>query len=307
MKTQSDLSRRDIVLVVDDAPETLSLLTDALEASDMTVLVATDGQSAIDRVTRITPDVVLLDAIMPGMDGFETCATLRLQPGMTQVPIIFMTGLADTEHVVRGFDAGGVDYVTKPIDPDALIARIRTHVTNARRMSSARAALDAAGRALVAVTALGNVRWHTPKADRFLASLAPGGSGQGPAALPSQIVDWLGQVRAGTPARPFPWPPGESQFVLTSLGSVGDDEYLLAVGDADDALQMRALAVRFALTEREAEVLLWIARGKSSRDIGDILGMSPRTVDKHLERIFVKLGVENRASATALAVSALNS
>ncbi|MBI1396363.1 MAG: response regulator [Betaproteobacteria bacterium] len=300
----SDHARRDIVLVVDDAPDTLSLLTDALEAADMTVLVATDGLSAIERVGRITPDVVLLDAVMPGMDGFETCASMRLQPAMSQVPIIFMTGLADTEHVVRGFEAGGVDYVTKPIDPDALIARIRTHVATARRMSSARAALDAAGRALVALASSGEVRWHTPRADRFVAALGNTADRAQTLRMPPEIVTWLAQTRTGPSSRPLAWPSGEPRFTLATLGSVGDDEYLVAVSESDDAEQRRLLAGRFQLTDREAEVLIWIARGKSSRDVGEILGLSPRTVDKHLERIFVKLGVENRAAATALAISA---
>ncbi len=304
MPELSDAAQRDVVLVVDDAPETLSLLTDALEAGGMTVLVATDGATALQRVSRIIPDVILLDAVMPGMDGFETCAALRAQPPLAQVPIIFMTGLADTEHVVRGFDSGGVDYVTKPIDPDVLIARLRTHLANARRMSSARAALDAAGRALLSATPDGRVQWSTPKAQTFMAAATD--ADRGPDQLAAPIVAWLQRQTLGAAdSRPLPWPDPGPRFLLNSLGSVGSGQILLAVEATDETDHQRRLAGRFHLTEREAEVLYWVARGKSSRDVGDILGSSPRTVDKHIERILQKLGVENRAAAVAVAIRVL--
>src|SRR5690349_6311854 len=143
--------KRDVALVVDDSPETLRLLTDALDGTGMTVMVALDGVSAMRIVDQITPDIVLLDAVMPGMDGFETCKRLKCDAGLDGVPIIFMTGLAETEHIVRGLEAGGVDYVTKPIVIEEMLARIRVHLANARMTQSARAALDVSGRYLLAV------------------------------------------------------------------------------------------------------------------------------------------------------------
>ncbi len=299
----SEAFRRDVVLVVDDSPDTLSLLTDALEHHGMTVLVATDGASALQRVRRLTPDVILLDAVMPGMDGFDTCVALRAEPAVAAVPIIFMTGLTDTEHVIRGFDAGGVDYVTKPIDPDALIARIRSHLANARRMTSTRAALDAAGRALVAVDGSGVVVWHTPKAAGFIDATALDEN----RTLPEAIARWLGAVSRGAEVRAYGWPEERPRYTLSSLGDAGGGQLLLAVEEADDSGALESLGKRFQLTEREAEVLLWVSRGKSSRDIGAILGSSPRTVDKHLERVFVKLGVENRAAAASVVTKLLSS
>jgi len=134
--------KRDVALVVDDSPETLRLLTDALDGAGMTVMVALDGASAMRIVDQITPDIVLLDAVMPGLDGFETCRRLKRDAGLANVPVIFMTGLAETEHIVRGLEAGGVDYVTKPIVIEEMLARIRVHLGNARLTQSARAALD---------------------------------------------------------------------------------------------------------------------------------------------------------------------
>ena len=135
-------TQRDIVLVVDDSPETLSFLTEAIERSGATVLVAVAGDLALALVEEITPDIILLDAMMPGMDGFETCRRLKARSDLALVPVIFMTGLSETEHIVKGLEAGGSDYVTKPIAPDEILARIRVHLASARAAQSARAALD---------------------------------------------------------------------------------------------------------------------------------------------------------------------
>ena len=109
---------RDTVLVVDDTPDTLGFLTAALEQASLTVLVATDGASAIKLLAHVTPDLILMDAVMPGMDGFETCRQIKADPALSHLPVIFMTGLTDTQHVVLGLEAGGVDYVAKPIVVD---------------------------------------------------------------------------------------------------------------------------------------------------------------------------------------------
>ncbi len=135
--------RRDIVLVVDDTPGNLSFLTDTLDHAGVTVLVATDGMSALALVDQITPDLILMDAMMPGIDGFETCRRLKQDKQLTHVPVIFMTGLSESWHVVKGLEVGGVDYVTKPIVVDELLARIRVHLANARLAHGTRAALDA--------------------------------------------------------------------------------------------------------------------------------------------------------------------
>lgn len=196
-----------VVLIVDDVPENLAVLSDALDEAGHTVLVATDGASALERLALVRPDLILLDAVMPGIDGFETCRRMKLMDSARDVPVVFMTGLTETEHVVRGFEVGGIDYVTKPIRPAEVLARIGTHVRNAQMLGEARQLRDAA---------------------------------------------------------------------------------------AADLSQ-------YQLTPREMDVLAWIARGKTNRDIAEILGMSPRTVNKHLEHIYEKLGVETRTAAVAAA------
>ncbi|MEL6794881.1 MAG: response regulator, partial [Pseudomonadota bacterium] len=114
----------EIILLVDDSPDTLTTLTEALESAGLTVIVARDGASALAIVERVEPDLILLDALMPDMDGFETCKRLKDDNRFAATPVIFMTGLSGSDDVVRGLSAGGVDFVTKPVDHEVLIARI---------------------------------------------------------------------------------------------------------------------------------------------------------------------------------------
>jgi DNA-binding NarL/FixJ family response regulator len=299
-------TRRDTILVVDDTPETLGFLTDTLDDAGFTVLIATDGESALALVDQITPDLVLMDALMPGMDGFETCRRLKNEKLLSHVPVVFMTGLSETEHVVQGLAAGGVDYVTKPIIVEELLARIRVHLTNARIAHGTRVALDATGRFLLATDRSARLLWCTPKAKQLLAELFPAVAGQGPS-LPPAVIEQIKQLRqpaAKASARAC-LEVGVRRIELSFLSSIGPDELLFRLAEVTAGGDEQLLQQTLQLTGREAEVLLWISRGKSNREIGEILHISPRTVNKHLEQVFVKLGVENRASAAARAVRAL--
>jgi len=295
---------RDIVLIVDDSPEALGFLTEALEQSGFSVLIATSGASALNIVGRITPDIILLDAVMPGMDGFETCIRLKADPAASPVPVVFMTGLTETEHVVRALEAGGVDYLTKPINIDELRARIRVHLTNARSAQSARVALDAAGRHLLAVSGGGKIRWSTPQATRLVNAAT--GSDEGLDVVCGHIRRWMA-MRDATRETTFAIrQAGQASLQLSFLGRIEADEYLFRLTAENPMSDDEILRQHFSLTQRESEVLLWIAKGKANRDIGEILGLSARTVTKHLEQIYVKLGVENRASAAVKAAHVLH-
>ncbi|MEL6766942.1 MAG: response regulator transcription factor [Pseudomonadota bacterium] len=298
-------THRDIVLLVDDSPETLSMLTDALEAAGETVLVARDGETALALIERIEPDLVLLDAIMPGLDGFETCRRLKRHPAMQSIPVIFMTGLSDSVHVVQGLEAGGVDYVTKPVDPDALIARIAVHVANARIIAEARTALDTAGRSVMAFSETGRVQWATPRAQdlvgRYVEPTAPEAALVG--AWTSRIADQ--PVSAVRPLELPLMPENDDGVALVYLGRTTSGALLTRVSPRRTQAPGEELARRLGLTPREGEVLGWLADGKANRDIAAILSLSPRTVNKHLEQIYAKLQVENRTAAVALALRAL--
>ncbi|MHC8308751.1 response regulator [Pseudomonas sp. GT1P32] len=221
MNALTTVAEPGVVLIVDDAPDNLAMLSDALNDAGYMVLVALDGLSALNRIERRRPDLILLDAMMPGLDGFETCRRIKTQPATADIPVLFMTALTESRHVVQGFEVGGSDYVTKPIQTDEVLARVAAHLRTSRILLSARAA---------------------------------------------------------------------SQPTAPSL---------------DDEPAHKVLSARFQLTGREVEVLRWVACGKTNRDIGTILDLSPRTVNKHLEHVYVKLGVETRTAATSVALSAM--
>src|ERR1700694_4436393 len=297
--------KRDIALVVDDSPETLRLLTDALDGAGMAVMVAMDGAASMRIVDQITPDCILLDAVMPGIDGFETCRRLKRDTGLSNVPVIFMTGLAETEYIVHGLNAGGVDYVTKPIVIEEMLARIRVHLANARLTQSARVALDVSGRFLLAVSRQGKMMWATPQAQRLLSENLSAGMDD-EFVLPGPMLQWLEQAqkgKAGSKTHATASFPDNEQLRLQYMGKLGPNEFLLRLAKDSRADMPAEFSSELGLTTREGEVLSWLSKGKTNRDIAQILGLSPRTVDKHLQQSYAKLGVENRTAAAAIATS----
>ena len=308
-----DRSNCDVVLIVDDVPDNLSVLHDALDESGYMVLVATDGNSALQRAAQALPDIVLLDAVMPGMDGFEVARRLKANTDTAHIPIIFMTGLTETEHVVAAFGAGGVDYVTKPIRPQEVLARMAVHMQSARQARQARNALDAFGHATMAIhvpdspgtigrAPKAKAVWQTPLARQLMHRYFALESGQ----VPDELLSWLRSqsdaAARGEEPKPLTVTRDARQLVFSLQERTSDDDWLIVMREVSDAAAVEALLQTFKLTMREAEVLYWATKGKTNRDIGDILGSSPATVKKHLEHVFEKLGVETRNAAAALAV-----
>jgi len=302
-----DRANSDLVLIVDDVPDNLSVLHDALDESGYTVLVATHGEAALQRAAQALPDIVLLDAMMPGMDGFEVAKRLKASAQTAHIPIIFMTGLTETEYLVAALDAGGVDYVTKPIKPKEVLARIGVHLQGAREKRQARNALDAFGYASITVRVSdGKLMWQTPLArellQRYYGTVAPH--------TPAPVLAWL--RRHALDAATLTEPPrlsiedGPKRLTFRLHQQTGDSEggdWLIIMREESDESVIEAISLSFKLTAREAEVLYWVIKGKINRDIGDILGTSPMTVKKHLEHVFTKLGVETRTAAAGMAMS----
>lgn len=301
--TPATLPERSIALVIDDAPETLGLVSAALEENGMTVLVARSGSEGIDLARRVQPDVILMDAVMPGMTGFEACRILKSGPEQIAAPIIFMTGLTEPEHILEGLRAGGVDYITKPVIVDELIARIITHVLNARAIASARAALDSAGQWVLAFSRDGRLNWGSSGAMSLLSEPGAATLVQSGRAAP-ELATWLSTLgnQPLSSASIFT----SSGYALKYLGSSGN-EIMVAIKRYREGENEARLAAAFHLTQREAEVLVWLSRGKTNRDIAEILELSARTVNKHLEQIFHKMGVDNRTSAAVMADRVLQS
>lgn len=301
---KSDIATQPVVLAVDDAPETLSLLTDILENAGMTALVARNGIGALALVNRIAPDLILMDAVMPEMDGFETCRRIKGESSLAHIPVIFMTGLTDTEHVVRGFEAGGVDYITKPVRPDELLARIRVHLMNSRLVQSALVALDVSGVPLIAVDAQGHILWRTPESEKLVSEFSGETRGDDDA-WRTKISPALIHIFEQKLSKHLLHVSGTASIYASYIGESRPGEYLIRLREGSASSEEDILRRHFQLTAREAEVLLWITQGKSNRDVAEILSFSPRTVNKHLEQIFNKLSVENRTAAAILAVRAL--
>ncbi|TAN70831.1 MAG: response regulator [Methylobacter sp.] len=116
------------ILIVDDTPSNLSVVVDLLEESGYNVAIAQDGEEGLQRAQLLQPDLILLDVMLPGADGFEICRRLKAAEETRDIPVIFMTALVATERKVNGFDVGGVDYITKPLQIDEIIARVGTHL-----------------------------------------------------------------------------------------------------------------------------------------------------------------------------------
>ena len=305
LMTQNPQPHVDTVLVVDDTPESLRFLADTLEVEGIRVLIATSGEAALSLLSHIVPDLILMDAVMPGMGGFEATRILKHNPASARVPVIFMTGLTESEHVLAALEAGGVDYVRKPLAINELIARVRVHMANARLTPDCQAALDASGRHLVAMGREEHLLWWTPQAGGLLSESCPEWDavpGPAPAALRPALARLARADESGAGIR-LDLPHSTLELVL--VARLKDGEWLVRINDVNPVGDMAQLQARHNLTSREAEVLLWVSYGKSNRVIGEILSISPGAVNRHLEQIFVKLGVETRAAAAALAMRAI--
>ncbi len=294
------------ILVVDDTVDSLRFLRATLEEAGMTVLVAIDGQAALALLEHAMPDLVLMDAMMPGPDGFAVTRQIKSDGRLRHLPVIFMTGLTEIEHVVRGFQAGAVDYVRKPIAVEELLARVTVHLANARIARGGQLALDTSGRPSFAVGPDGETRWLTPLAAGMIERLFPGWHAHD-ADLPPPLATAIRRLIAGDAPEgtQTSLEIGDVAIECTFLRHAEGGDRLFRLTESREGDAERLLAERHGLTSREAEVLFWISRGKQNRDISAILKISPRTVNKHLEQVFEKMGVENRASATAIAVQTL--
>jgi len=283
------------LLVVDDTPAALGVVCDTLRHEGVRVLLAENGGAAREVLTRISPDLVLLDVMMPGEDGFAVCASLRANPAWREIPVIFLTAVDDAEQKVRAFAAGAVDYVTKPVHVPELVARVRVQLElraarrtletkNLELEAEVAVRLDAEeqlaaslDRAVVVLDRAGTIVFATRLAHDLIAKYFPAGR---PAALVSG-----GRFGAG-----------DAALIVRRFAEVGRDDTVMLVLEEEHAPPGPAELIALGLTVRQAEVSYWVAQGKSNAETALILGTSPRTVDKHMERIFQRLGVENRAS-----------
>lgn len=291
------------ILIVDDVPENLGLLHESLDQAGYRVLVTTDGLSAIEIAHRCLPDMILLDGNMPHMDGFESCLQLKASPITQFIPVIFMTGLSETEHIVRGFQVGGVDYVTKPLNIEEVLARVKTHLTHAKLLQQQKQVIDATEVAIIALDIQGEIAWQTDKATLLLNQYLKEQTG-----FNLGLKQWFADIKKDKDNKKrisCTYSTSTQQLQLFLLTPWKNDlsttkNYLVQIKISSTALSIADI-LKYCpqLTQREAEVSKWLALGKTNKDIAEILELSPRTVNKHLEHIFEKLCVENRTAAVA--------
>ena len=283
------------LLVVDDTPAALGVVCDTLRREGVRVLLAENGAMAREVLARTRPDLILLDVLMPGEDGFTLCAAFRAHAAWREIPIIFLTAIDEAEQKVRAFAAGAVDYVTKPVHVPELIARVRVQLelcAARRQLESKNLELEAEiairldaeeqlaaslDRAVVVLDRAGAMIFATRLAHDLLAKYFPNGR---PEALAAGVR----------------FPAGPGALLVRRFAEAGRDDTVMLVLEEEFAPPGPAALIALGLTVRQAEVVYWVAQGKSNAETALILGTSPRTVDKHMERIFQRLGIENRAS-----------
>ena len=304
-----------VVLAIDDVPENLAVLFELLAGSGFEVLVAESGEKALERIDELRPSLVLLDVLMPGLDGFEVCRRLKAMPAYAEVPVIFMTALNETVDKVKGFRAGAVDYVSKPVEAEEVLARVRAHLqlrelrqtleernrTLAREVERRRAAEhqleESLDQAVLVVTRRGGVQFCTRRGWDLLGRFFPAET----TGLPAALVAWL-QLET---TEPLEIDHPEGQLLVRRFAESGAAESLMLRLEEHLAIPSPDALRQLGLTPREAEVLYWMTQGKTSPEIGVILEAAPNTIKKHAQNIFTKLEVENRTAAALRALEVL--
>jgi CheY-like chemotaxis protein/DNA-binding CsgD family transcriptional regulator len=306
------------VLVVDDVPANADVVLNHLTAAGFRVLYAGSGARALKQLEYSVPDLILLDIKMPGLDGIETCRLIKQRPEWRNIPVIFITGADELSQKLAAFEAGGVDFVTKPILPEEVEARVRTHL----RLRELQAELEQKNQALIEEIELrldaekqlearldqafviasyeGGVHFSTRQAGILLQAFFPSTS---MTTLPEAVVRWLASAERQRPLIIQNSQKGDLQ--IDHLASSDSTKLaLLRLEQRNSCWGPKALQT-LGLTPREAEVLYWITEGKTNPEIATILDTTLHTVKKHNNKLFAKLGVETRMAAARLAMSVL--
>ena len=319
--------RRARVLIVDDLPANLGVLLTCLDEAGYEVLVATGGDKALARLDQMQPDLILLDVNMPGIDGYETCQRLKANPLWSGVPVLFLTALGDPVDKMQGFSAGAVDYITKPLHPGEVLARVRAHLqiralqqtlaAQNETLEEKNALLEAAmawrleaeaqlqqslDRAVVVVDAEGNIGFCTRLARQFL--VRHFAEHADPGRLPEALARWL----ADGPTE-APWQgetDGSRLRVQRFTSGQPDAPLMLLLEEQILSTSSPARLLSLGLTAREAEVLFWAAHGKSNAEVAAILQTALGTVKKHMANILFKTGLETRLIAALHAAELLD-
>jgi DNA-binding response OmpR family regulator/DNA-binding CsgD family transcriptional regulator len=306
------------VLVVDDVPANADVVLNHLTAGGFRVLYAGSGARALKQLEYSVPDLILLDIKMPGLDGIDTCRLIKQRPEWRNIPVIFITGADELSQKLAAFEAGGVDFVTKPILPEEVEARVRTHLRlrelqtelelkNQALTEEIELRLDAEkqleaklDQAFVIASYEGGVHFSTRQAGILLQAFFPSMSMK---SLPEVVLGWLTSDDRQRPLIVHGAQKGDLQIDHLASSDFRNLA-LLRLEQRNSCWGPNALQT-LGLTPREAEVLYWITEGKTNPEIATILDTTLHTVKKHNNKLFAKLGVETRMAAARLAMTVL--
>lgn len=319
------------ILIIDDNITNLRVVMDYLAAYSFEILTARSGESGLERAVMAQPELILLDVQMPGIDGFETCRRLKANPATAPIPVIFMTVQADSQAVVRGLEAGAVDYIPKPIEAAEMLARVRTHLELRalqqrleERVAERTAALEAEIERRKAQQAerdrlLQTVRQQSEQL-RQLTQLALSNQQASRQGLSNTLGQEMAQdlrLLAENLRAAQQMLAGGATLSALSEPAAGHLAQALAILEHlhDRAQRIRQELTRVAatqeslldspllkLTAREREVLQLVAAGKSTGEIADILVVARGTVSTYRRRLMDKLGVNDLAGLIRFAL-----
>jgi DNA-binding response OmpR family regulator/DNA-binding CsgD family transcriptional regulator len=306
------------VLIVDDLPANVDVVLGFLVEAGYRVLVSDGGHRALEQLARTLPDIILLDLMMPGLDGIQTCQRIKANQEWSHIPVIMMTAADELSKKLAAFQAGAVDFLTKPVQPEEVQARVQTHLQlrelqksleqkNQELAEEIELRLDAEKQletsleqALLVANQQGQVLFATGQARILLNTFFAQGSDK---KLPHELQTWLSGPDSQRPKVVIHKKRGEievDQFALSTTGNVS----LLRIEHRNGDNGPKAL-LALGVTAREAEVLYWITEGKTNPEISIIIDASLNTVKKHAINLFAKLGVETRTGAARLALGVL--
>ena len=306
------------VLIVDDLPANVDVVLGFLVEAGYRVLVSDGGHRALEQLARTLPDIILLDLMMPGLDGIQTCQRIKANKEWSHIPVIMMTAADELSKKLAAFEAGAVDFVTKPVQPEEVQARVQTHLQlrelqksleqkNQELAEEIELRLDAEKQletsleqALLIANQQGQVLFATGQARILLNTFFAQGSDK---KLPHELQTWLSGPDSQRPKVVTHKKRGEIEvdhFALSKTGNVS----LLRIEHRNGDNGPKAL-LALGVTAREAEVLYWITEGKTNPEISIIIDASLNTVKKHAINLFAKLGVETRTGAARLALGVL--
>jgi DNA-binding NarL/FixJ family response regulator len=314
------------VMIVDDVPANVDVVLGLLHESGYRVLVADSGFRGVEQLELELPDLILLDLMMPGMDGIETCLRIKTREAWKHIPVVMMTAADELSKKLAAFEAGAVDFLTKPIQPEGVLARVRAHLhirelqteletvnrsltqKNQDLAEEIELRLDAEKQletsleqALLISDRQGEILFATRQAQLLLDTffVSPPKN-----RLPLELHAWLTGLGNHRPFNVTNKKRGEIQIDHFALSTSGNLSLMRIEHRNGDRGPQALLAL--GLTAREAEVLYWITEGKTNPEIAIILDSSINTVKKHANNLFTKLGVETRTAAARAALQVLH-